>query len=80
MNPHRNLHLPVAILFLFLFAGCAAVSYYNAMVEVNKDQNVYRLTVSESKLALTIPAKGLTSSDIRSGGSTDNPRYFYFKN
>lgn len=76
----NQLKKTIIVPVLLLLAGCAAVSYYNAKVEVEKDENRYRLTVSESKLAMTIPAEALTPSPIRTGGSTDNPRYFHLKN
>ena len=38
----------------------------------------YVLTVPASKLSMSIPSRGLTQADPMTGGSTRNPRYFYF--
>jgi hypothetical protein len=47
-------------------------------IQVTQKDNSYILTVPVSRLVMSIPSSGLSQKDNSIGGSTDNPRYFYF--
>lgn len=47
-------------------------------LSVAQQAGAYVLTVPVSKLSLSIPSQGLTQGGPSAGGSTNNPRYFYF--
>lgn len=47
-------------------------------IQITQKGDSYFLTVPVSRLVMSIPSSGLSQKDNSSGGSTDNPRYFYF--
>jgi hypothetical protein len=48
-------------------------------IEISKREGAYELTVPVSRLIMTIPAGGFSQGKNTRGGSTENPRYFYFE-
>jgi len=78
MRMRRN--LPVALMAL-LVHGCAetGATRSNESIEIKDAGESYSLSVPVSRLTMTLP-KGNWSRVVKStGGSTDNPRYFYFE-
>jgi hypothetical protein len=48
-------------------------------IQISQRGNNFVLTVPVSQLTMSIPRLGLIQKDNPARGSTDNPRYFYFK-
>lgn len=48
-------------------------------IQVNEIGSDYVLSVPVSRLIMTLPKGGLSQKKSAVGGSTDNPRYFYFE-
>jgi hypothetical protein len=48
-------------------------------IQISQRGNNYALTVPVSQLTMSIPRLGLIQKNNPARGSTDNPRYFYFK-
>jgi phage terminase large subunit-like protein len=66
-----------SLIFLSFLTGCAGDSN---TVHTHEKDGYYELHVPVSKLILTIPQDGLIKKNVKIGGGTDNPRYFYFEN
>ena len=73
----RHLLLFTILILFSSLIGCAG---YSNAVHIHETNIGYELHVPVSKLAVTIPKNGFIQKDNRIGGSTDNPRYFYFVN
>ena len=48
------------------------------VIQITQKGDRYVLTVPVSRLVMSIPSRGLSQKNNAIGGSTDNPRYFYF--
>jgi hypothetical protein len=68
-------------LFIILFFSvvCFADRSKSESLEINEIKGNYELTVPVSRLVMTIPKNNLSQGENKRGGSTDNPRYFYFE-
>jgi hypothetical protein len=49
-------------------------------LQINQIAEGYELQVPVSKLILIIPKNGLVQKEMKIGGGTNSPRYFYFEN
>ena len=66
---------------LLIVGGCSAPggTRPNESIEIREAGDSYSLTVPVSRLTMSLP-KGNWARKVKStGGSTDNPRYFYFE-
>ena len=48
-------------------------------IQITRKGDRYVLAVPVSRLVMSIPSRSLSQKDNAIGGSTDNPRYFYFE-
>jgi len=66
---------------LLIVSGCSATdgTRLNESIEIKDASDSYSFSVPVSRLTMTLP-KGSWSPKVKSiGGSTNNPRYFYFE-
>jgi hypothetical protein len=75
---HRTRFLfSVIILSLVFSAASYSAPSRSGSIEIKEIKGNFELTVPASRIILTIPKGGLVQETMATGGSTNNPRYFY---
>src|SRR5262245_9930234 len=66
---------------LLVISGCSATggTRPNDSIEIKEARDSYNLSVRVSRLSMTLPKNNWSPKAKSIGGSTNNPRYFYFE-
>ena len=66
---------------LLLVSGCSMIggTRPNESIEIKEASDSYSLSVPVSRLTMTLPKSNWSPKVKSIGGSTNNPRYFYFE-
>ena len=70
----------LVVIWLFV-SGCSVTdgARTNERIEVKEANDSYSFSVPVSRLTMTLPKSDWSRKDKSIGGSTNNPRYFYFE-